>query len=107
MANAEAIPVEVVYGLPEEQVLLKLTVPAGTTVREAARLSGLAARFPDIDVEHVPLGVFGKLARSPGTQVLQAGDRVEIYRPLLIDPKEARKLRAERARAKRAAAGKA
>lgn len=102
MANADAITVEVVYGLPAEQVLLRLAVPAGTSVREAARRSGLAARFPDIDIEHAPLGVFGKLCKSPETQALREGDRVEIYRPLLIDPKEARRLRAERARARRA-----
>ncbi|MCC2638496.1 MAG: hypothetical protein K0Q68_2215 [Moraxellaceae bacterium] len=104
MAGAETITIEVVYGLPDEQVLLSLAVPAGTTVREAARLSGLAARFPAIDIEHAPLGVFGKLEKSPDTRVLSEGERVEIYRPLLIDPKEARRLRAERAKARRGAA---
>lgn len=103
MASADTITVEVVYGLPQEQVLLPLAVPAGTTVREAARLSGLAARFPAIDIEQAPLGVFGKLCKAPETQRLQEGDRIEIYRPLLIDPKEARRLRAERAKARRAA----
>lgn len=102
MAGAETITVEVVYGLPQEQVLLTLAVPAGTTAREAARRSGLAARFPDIDIERAPLGIFGKLEKDPEARVLQAGERVEIYRPLLIDPKEARRLRAERARAHRA-----
>lgn len=101
MADAEMITVEVVYGLPKEQVLLTLTVPAGTTVREAARLSRLAERFPEIDIEHAPLGIFGKLQKDPEQQALRAGDRVEIYRPLLIDPKEARRLRAERAKARR------
>ncbi|MDF2446466.1 MAG: protein YfjF [Moraxellaceae bacterium] len=103
MANADTITVEVVYGLPQEQALLQLAVPAGTTVREAARLSRLAERFPEIDIEHAPLGIFGKLLKAPETQPLREGDRVEIYRPLLIDPKEARRLRALRAKAKRAA----
>ena len=103
MASAETITIEVVYGLPAEHVLLTLAVPAGTTVREAVRLSGLAGRFPEIDIGQAPLGVFGKLEKDPDARVLHAGERVEIYRPLLIDPKEARRLRAERARARRAA----
>lgn len=98
-----AITIEVAYGLPQEQVLLVLAVPAGTTAREAVRLSRLAERFPAIDPEHAPLGIFGKLEKDPAARVLRAGDRVEIYRPLLIDPKEARRLRAERARARRQA----
>lgn len=101
MASADAIDVEVVYGLPQEQALLRLTVPAGTTAREAVRLSRLAERFAGLDPERDPLGVFGKLLKEPEAYVLQAGERVEIYRPLLIDPKEARRLRAERARARR------
>jgi putative ubiquitin-RnfH superfamily antitoxin RatB of RatAB toxin-antitoxin module len=102
MAGGETISVEVVYGLPGEQALLTLVVPAGTTAREAARLSHLADRFPELDIEHAPLGIFGKLLKDPDSRALQPGDRVEIYRPLLIDPKEARRLRAERAKAKRA-----
>lgn len=102
MANADVIEIEVAYGLPQEQVLLSLTVPAGTTARDAVALSRLAERYPDIDPAQVPLGIFGKLLKAPEQQVLRAGDRVEIYRPLLIDPKEARRLRAERAKAKRA-----
>lgn len=93
--------VEVVYGLPQQQTLLTLVVPAGTTVREAARLSRLAERYPEIDIEHAPLGIFGRLQKDPDATVLREGDRVEIYRPLLIDPKEARRLRAERAKRKR------
>lgn len=101
MAGAETITIEVVYGLPQEQALLVLAVPAGTTAREAVRLSGLAARFPGLDPEHAPLGIFGKIEKDPAARVLREGDRVEIYRPLLIDPKEARRLRAERARTRR------
>lgn len=101
MAGAETITIEVAYGLPQEQALLVLAVPAGTTAREAVRLSGLAARFPGLDPEQAPLGIFGKLEKDPAARVLREGDRVEVYRPLLIDPKEARRLRAERARARR------
>lgn len=97
------ISIEVAYGLPAEQVLLVLAVPEGTTARQAARLSGLDARFPGLDLEHAPLGIFSKLEKNPDACVLRAGDRVEIYRPLLIDPKEARRLRAERAKARRSA----
>ncbi|MES2917144.1 MAG: RnfH family protein [Pseudomonadota bacterium] len=103
MAGAEAISIEVAYGLPAEQVLLTLTVPAGTTLRQAVRLSRLAERFPEIDPDHAPLGIFGKLEKNPDQRELRAGERVEIYRPLLIDPKEARRLRAERAKARREA----
>lgn len=102
MANADTLSIEVAYGLPQEQVLLALTVPAGTTAREAVRLSRLAERYPALDPEHAPLGIFGKLLKTPDSHELRSGDRVEIYRPLLIDPKEARRLRAERAKAKRA-----
>lgn len=102
MADVETITIEVAYGLPQEQALLTLVVPAGTTVREALRLSRLAGRYPAIDPEHAPLGIFGKLLKEPDRHVLKAGDRVEIYRPLLIDPREARRLRAERAKARRA-----
>ena len=101
MAGAETITIEVVYGLPQEQALLVMAVPAGTTAREAVRLSGLAARFPELDPGHAPLGIFGKLEKDPAARVLREGDRVEVYRPLLIDPKEARRLRAERAKARR------
>lgn len=104
MADAERITVEVVYGLPELQVLKVLEVPAGTTARDAARRSGLAGQFPGLDVDQAPLGIFGKLEKDPDHRVLRAGERVEIYRPLLIDPKEARRLRAERARARRGSA---
>lgn len=103
MAGDDVISVEVAYGLPTEQVLLTLTVPAGTTLRQAVRLSRVAERFPEIDPERVSLGVFGKLEKDPDGRVLRAGERVEIYRPLLIDPKEARRLRAERAKARREA----
>ncbi|MGH8494135.1 MAG: RnfH family protein [Moraxellaceae bacterium] len=101
MANAEAINIEVVYALPDEQVLLALTLPADSTIPDAVRASGLATRFPEIQNEATRYGIFGKIEKDPATRTLHAGDRVEIYRPLLIDPKEARKARAAKAKAKR------
>ena len=101
MDNAESIAVEVVYALPERQKLLRLSVPRGTTMREAAERSGIAAWFPGLDLAAAPMGIFGKAVARPEERVLEDGERVEIYRPLLADPKEARKQRAARmARAK-------
>ncbi len=91
MADA-LIPVEVAYAKPEEQVILRLEVPQGSTALQAIELSGIAGRFPEIDMNNLKLGIFGKLKKPD--QVLSAGDRVEIYRPLIADPKEVRKQRA-------------
>lgn len=96
----EALPrlaVEVAFALPERQKIVTLSVPAGTTAREAVKLADLARHFPDISpptFEQAALGIFGKRLRDPERQVLQAGDRVEVYRPLRIDPKQARIQRA-------------
>ena len=75
-------------------------MPAGTSAREAVLLSGIAEAFPGLDVQGCPLGIFGKLLARP-ERVLEAGERVEIYRPLIADPKEVRKQRAARARSER------
>ena len=94
---SETMAVEVVYALAEPQVLLALELPVGVTAREAVMRSGLGAQFPDLDLQHCPLGLFGKALAKPEERVLEAGDRVEIYRPLLADPKEVRKRRAAKA----------
>lgn len=99
MARSEAdIAVEVVYALPERQSLVALTVRWGTTVREAVAMSGLPSTYPEIvaALGKGMTGIFGKRA-PPGT-VLQQGDRVEIYRPMTADPKEARRRRAKKRR---------
>ncbi len=101
MANAETIKIEVAYALPDEQVLLVLMLPAGSTIPDAVRAAGLSSRFPEIAGEAVRFGIFGKIEKDPAARVLRSGDRVEIYRPLLIDPKEARKARAAKAKARR------
>lgn len=97
------IRVEVVYASVDQQELLALDVPLGTTVRAAAVASGMAERFPELDLAQCPLGIFGKLVGDPEQRELEAGDRVEIYRPLLADPKEVRRLRALKAAAVRKA----
>jgi hypothetical protein len=86
------LEVEVAYARPDEQVILPVCVPAGTTVEQAIRQSGLLVRFPEIDLASCKAGVFGKVCRLEAA--LEAGDRVEVYRPLIADPKEARKQRA-------------
>lgn len=91
------IVVEVVYALADKQKLLRLSVPYGTTVRQAALQSGMQAHFPALDLHNSPLGIFGKAVSKPDERVLEEGERVEIYRPLIADPKEVRKQRAAKA----------
>ncbi len=86
---AEAIRVEVCYAREEVQAMVALTLPAGSTARQAAEESGLGARFPEIDLAVMPLGIRGK--RVEAGHVLEEGDRVEILRPLTADPKETRR----------------
>jgi uncharacterized protein len=83
------IEIEVAYARPDRQLILKLEVPPGTTAIEAVRLSGIEEQFPEIDVTRNRIGVFGKLCKPE--RLLLAGDRVEIYRPLLVDPRAARR----------------
>lgn len=93
MADETNIDVEVAYALPEGQKIIALQVVLGTTAYEAALQSGIDKAFPGLDIEGSDMGIFGK-AVKPRDYQLQAGDRVEIYRPLIIDPKEVRKNRA-------------
>ena len=92
MESAEQIAVEVAYAKPDEQLILKLEVVPGTTLQQAIEQSGILDRFPEIDPTRLKAGVFGKLKKLD--QTLRAGDRVEIYRPLIADPKQVRKQRA-------------
>lgn len=94
---SEQIKIEVVYGLAHKQKLISLNVDQGTTVRQGAELSGLEQDFPELNIAESKLGIFGKAVRSPETELLKEGDRIEIYRPLLIDPKAARANRAAKA----------
>jgi len=86
------IQIEVVYGLADEQSLLSLQVDEGVTVEAAIERSGILGDYPDIDLTKNKVGLFGKLTKL--TQMLRDKDRVEIYRPLIADPKEVRKRRA-------------
>jgi len=95
------ITVEVAYALPTEQKIIALQVEEGSTAFEAVARSQIAELFPEIDIKNDPMGIFGKAIKDPKTQVLNAGDRVEIYRPLIIDPKDARAARAAKAKAKK------
>lgn len=88
--------VEVAYARPDKQQILEVSVPEGTTALEAVRISGITDVFPEIEPESISMGVFGKVIKSPDSHTLQAGDRVELYRPLKIDPKQARLNRARK-----------
>ena len=88
------IAVEVVYAAVDRQCLLSLTVAQGTTVRAAVLASGMGREFPEVDLANCPVGIFGKQVPDPDSRVLQAGDRIEMYRALLADPKEMRRQRA-------------
>ncbi len=86
--------IEVAYATPQKQLILECEIESGTTVRDAARQSGIAQHFSQIDLENCELGVFGK-AVSADYELID-GDRIEIYRPLIADPREIRRQRAAR-----------
>jgi uncharacterized protein len=86
------INVEVAYAEPEQQVIVQVNVDKGASVQQAITASGILKRFSGIDLRNNPVGVFGKVC--PLQQAVKEGDRVEIYRQLVFDPKEHRRLRA-------------
>ena len=88
--------VQVCYALANEQALVDVQLPAGATLAQAIEASGILQRFPQIDLATQKVGVFGKL--KPLDTVLADHDRVEIYRPLLVDPKVSRQRRVEKTR---------
>ncbi len=96
----ERLNVEVAYAEPEKQLIKLLEIKAGSTAIEAVRQSGIFEEFANLqDSNELELGIFGQ--KCEHGEVLQAGDRVEIYRPLSVDPKEARRLKAEAAERRR------
>lgn len=105
MANPELIPIEVVYPLPHEQLLLEAQVPEGASIRDGILASGVLERYPELNLEMLEAGVFGKLAKLD--QVLRARDRIEIYRPLIADPKAVRKQRAAEGKVMKKGGGEA
>ncbi len=102
MVAEGTISVELGYARPENQVLISLDVVDGATVESVIRKSGFLERFQDIDLERNQVGIFGKACKL--NTVLRAGDRVEIYRPLITDPKTARRRRAKISSARKATA---
>ena len=99
MDKQTMIDIEVAFALPDEQLILNVQVPEGTSVFDAAKMSGIEYRFDDLNVDEMPMGIFGKTVRKPKDEVIKAGQRIEIYRPLTIDPKQARANRAAKAAA--------
>ena len=99
----ETISVEVVYPLPQKQEIFTVRLAAGASVRQAIEASGVLQKYPEIDLSKNKLGVFAKLAKPDA--VLRDKDRVEIYRPLIADPKEVRKQRAAEGKVMKKGAG--
>ena len=91
--NADLLEVEVVYARPEQQVLIQLSVPGGSTVRDAIIRSNILSDVPGLDLETLAVGIFAR--RVTLDYILKTGDRVEIYRPLTMSPVEARRWRAK------------
>lgn len=99
MTDIETMTVEVAYALPDKQKIIALLVEPGTTAYQAVQRSGITKHFPEIDIDKAAMGIFGQTLGTKGLATpqhyeLQPGERVEIYRPLQADPKEARRKRA-------------
>lgn len=102
----DKISVEVAYARPDKQKILKVEIEPGTSLSEVVRLSGIVETFPEINVDDMKLGIFGKAVRAADTEMARDGDRIEIYRPLIIDPKQARADRAAKAAAEKGSSTK-
>ncbi len=92
MSERRELAIEVVFALPEAQVLVALRLEEGSTVEDALEASGFYARFPAHALRTCDTGIWGQLV--PRTRTLRTGDRVELYRPLRLDPRDARRERA-------------
>ncbi|OUL59448.1 RnfH family protein [Pseudoalteromonas ulvae] len=88
--------IEVVYALPDSATCLRVEVAEGAQVEEAIIASGILEKCPQIDKDSMTVGVWNRTCKL--TQILKEGDRIEIYRPLIADPKDARRKRAEKAK---------
>lgn len=102
---AETLKVEVCYALPDKQELISVSLPAGATLQQAIEVSGLLEKHPEIDIKKNKFGIYAKLSKLD--TVLRDRDRVEIYRPLIADPKEVRKQRAAEGKVMKKGAGDA
>ena len=96
MPEVELIDVEVAYARSDQQMLLRVRVPPGTTAGQAIDASGILDHFPKLDWKNTSIGIFGKVCKPE--HILNAGDRVEVYRPLLMDPMQQRRQRAAKSR---------
>ena len=94
--GSSSIKVEVVYGLPDRQVLLEVDVEQGLTVQQVVEQSGIMEQFDGIDLAVNKVGIWNRTCKLQ--DIPRDGDRIEIYRPLIADPKEARRMRAEKAK---------
>ena len=92
MVSAKTIWVEVAYARPDEQLIVPVEVPEDATLSDAIQHSRICERFSEIDINSAKVGIFGKLSKLSAS--LRSGDRIEIYRPLIADPKQVRKQRA-------------
>lgn len=103
MAEPESLSIEIAYALPQRQELVHVQLPTGSTVQQAIEASGLMQKYAEINLKKNKVGVFGKLTKLDAP--LRNRDRVEIYRPLLADPKEVRKKRADEGKAMKKGGG--
>lgn len=94
--NDQQINIEIAFALPTKQTLLALQVTAGSTIEAAIKQSSILTDYEEIDLDTNKVGIWSRTAKL--TDVLNDGDRIEIYRPLIADPKEVRKRRAEKAK---------
>lgn len=92
----QQLKLEVAFALPTKQTLLQVTVEPGATVKEVIKASGIIERYPEIDLDKNAVGIWNRTCKLDA--IPEDGDRIEIYRPLIADPKEARRLRAEKAK---------
>ena len=100
---AEILNIEVCYALSGKQEIVRLKLPTGATAQQALEASGLLTKYPEIDLKKNKFGIFAKLSKLDS--VLRDQDRVEIYRPLIADPKEVRKQRAAEGKVMKKGAG--
>ena len=100
--NKVSLHVEVAYAKPNEYKIIELQVIKGTTILETVQQSGMLDSYLEINLNVTKLGIYGKVIIKASEQFIKDGDRVEIYRPLIADPKEVRKNRAKQAQLKKA-----
>lgn len=88
--------IEVAYAKPDKQVIKALQVEQGTSLYEAAKLAQIESDFPEFNLDEAKMGVFSKLCPNPKNQIVEQGQRIEIYRKLTMDPKQMRLIRAQK-----------